>query len=71
MHQASSRASARATTPTDRLAEFHELAGHPGDVDGCADCAAVLDAQRRAAAALRAHQRRTRQQVDAILRRSS
>jgi hypothetical protein len=49
------------------LADFHALAGHPGTPDDCADCAAQLERQRQAAAALRAHQRRTRQQVDWIL----
>jgi hypothetical protein len=44
---------------------------HPGTVDGCADCAAQLERQQRAARALRAHQRQARQQVDRILGRSS
>jgi hypothetical protein len=71
MHQASSRAPERATTPTDRLVEFHALRGHAGPADGCPDCAAQLARQRQAAAALRTHQRRARQQIDGILGRSS
>jgi len=49
------------------LVEFHTLAAHPGPADGCQDCAAQLERQRHAAAALRAHQRQTRQQVDALI----
>jgi hypothetical protein len=67
--QSRTRASARSTSSA--LAEFHDLAGHGGPADGCAKCAAQLRRQREAAAALRAHQRRTRQQIDQILRRSS
>jgi hypothetical protein len=64
MHQASSRAPERATSP---LAEFHELAGHAGPAAGCQHCADQLAQQRRASGALRAHQRRTRQHIDTIL----
>jgi aminoglycoside phosphotransferase family enzyme len=71
MHHPSSRAARRATTRAEALAEFHELAGHPGEVDDCADCEQVQREQRQAAAALRAHQRRTRQRIDRIIGRSS
>jgi hypothetical protein len=53
------------------LADFHAIAGHPGTPDGCAECADQLARQRQAASALRARQRRTRQQIDEILGRSS
>jgi len=53
--------------PTSALGEFHALAGHGGPADGCQDCQAQQQRQRHAAAALRSHQRQTRQQVDAVL----
>jgi hypothetical protein len=52
------------------LAEFHGLAGHAGPGDGCQDCAAQLQRQRSATAALRTHRRQARQQVDTILRKA-
>lgn len=55
------------TRSSSALAEFHALAGHAGSADGCQDCAASLDLQHEAAAALRTHQRQARQRVDAIL----
>jgi hypothetical protein len=64
-----SRAARRDTTSA--LAEFHQFAGHAGPADGCADCADQLARQRQAEAALRAHRRRTRAQVDRILGRPS
>jgi hypothetical protein len=67
MQQASSRAPGRATTPTDRPAEFHLAAGHADPADGCQACAGQLERQRHAATALRTHQRQTRQQVDAVI----
>lgn len=67
MPTASSRAPGRATTPTDRLAEFHAAVGHAGSADGCQDCQAQQQRQRQTAAALRGHQRQARQQVDGIL----
>src|SRR6266542_483774 len=48
-------------------AGFCALSGHAGPTDGCPDCAAQLQRQRRAAAALRTHQRHTRQQVDVLI----
>jgi hypothetical protein len=65
MHQhPPTRATARSTSA---LAEFHGLAGHAGAADDCADCAAVLDAQRRANAAFRRHQRDLSRRVRRIL----
>ena len=64
----SSRAPGRDTTAQNpALAEFHDLIGHPGPADGCPDCTAQQQRQRSSAAALRGHQRRTRQRVDAVL----
>ena len=57
----------RSGASTSALAEFHALSGHAGEVDDCKTCADQLASQRRAAAALRSHQRRTRQRVDAII----
>jgi hypothetical protein len=59
------------TRSTSALTEFHTLSGHPGTVDACQDCVDQLKRQRAAAAALRAHQRRTRQRIDGILGRRS
>ena len=67
-HESPTRALARSSSA---FAEFHAAAGHAGPADGCPDCADQLARQRQAAAALRAHQRRTRQQIDSILGRSS
>jgi hypothetical protein len=55
------------TRSSSALAEFHDLAGHAGPADGCQDCAAADQQRRQSTAALRAHQRQARQQVDAIL----
>ena len=64
----SSRAPGRDTTAQNpALDEFHALSGHAGPADGCPDCAAQLQRQRRADAALRTHQRHTRQQVDVLI----
>jgi hypothetical protein len=63
--QSPTRASARSTSSA--LAEFHDLSGHAGDAADCADCADQLARQRQAEAALRAHRRRIRQQIDRIL----
>jgi hypothetical protein len=62
--ESTSRAIARSTSA---LAEFHDLSGHAGPADSCMDCETVQQQQRQARAALRSHQRRTRQRVDAIL----
>jgi hypothetical protein len=51
----------------DRLAEFHQLSGHPGPVHACQTCAGQLARQRQAATALRRHQRQTRHRIDRIL----
>jgi hypothetical protein len=59
------------TLSTDAIVEFHALAGHAGPTDGCQDCAARLERQRRGAAELRSHQRQTRQRIDAILRKAA
>ncbi len=64
LRQSPTRTVARSTSA---LAEFHDLAGHAGAVDDCGDCAATEQQQRQAAAALRSHQRQTRQQIDAVL----
>jgi len=58
------------TRTTGALSEFHVHAGHAGHADGCQDCAAQLAQQRLTAASFRARQRRTRQQIDAILDRA-
>jgi hypothetical protein len=63
--QSPTRASARSTTPA--LADFHAAACHPGPAEGCPDCAEQLEWQRQAEAALRAHRRAARQQIDGIL----
>jgi hypothetical protein len=62
--------SLRVAAVNERLAEFHALAGHAGPADGCQDCASAQRRQRQAAAALRAHRRQARQQVDAIVGRA-
>ncbi len=68
MHRPSSRATERGTTAQNpALTEFHALSGHDGPAKHCPACAAQLQRQRHAAAALRSHQRQARQQVDAVL----
>src|SRR6266511_4134901 len=64
LRQSPTRTVARSTSA---LAEFHDLAGHAGPADGCEDCQAQQQRQRGSAAALRSHQRQTRQQIDAVL----
>jgi len=65
--ESTSRSTSRTTSA---LAEFHALAGHAGPADGCQDCAAQLQRQRSATAALRIHRRQVRQQVDTILHKA-
>jgi hypothetical protein len=51
----------------DPLAELHQLAGHPGPVDGCQKCAAADRARQEAATRARAGRRARRQAVDRLL----
>ncbi len=65
-----SRAAEHDTIPP-AVAEFHVLAGHPGPADGCQDCHATQQRQRQAAASLRTHQLKARQQAEEILRKAA
>jgi hypothetical protein len=62
--KSTSRSLARSTSA---FADFHDLAGHAGPADGCGACQAQQQRQNQGAAALRNHQRQTRQRIDAIL----
>ena len=55
------------TLRTAALAEFHMLSSHGGPAASCRLCAEQDARQRSTSAALRTHQRQTRQRVDAIL----
>ncbi|HEV8653296.1 MAG TPA: hypothetical protein VG276_28855 [Actinomycetes bacterium] len=51
----------------DPLAEFHQLARHPGPADGCQACAQADVASRQAATRARAGRRARERAVDRLL----